>query len=249
MAKIRKTANSTSGGDRQFAVTRWSLVLAAGRRSSPDSRQALEVLCGTYWYPLYAYGRRRVADRHEAQDLTQAFFASLLERGALAAANRERGRFRSFLLTSFQHFLADEWDKAKAQKRGGGRRPLQLDFASGESRYSREPVDEVTPERLYEKQWALTFLDHVLRRLGDEYAAKGKSAQFEAIKPLLAGRGEKPGYEAAASRLGIGEPAVKVAVHRARRRYREILRAEIVQIVSGPEEVDDEIRHLRAALG
>jgi DNA-directed RNA polymerase specialized sigma24 family protein len=135
MAKVRHRANSTFGGDRQFAATRWSMVAAAGHPSSPGSRHALESLCQTYWYPLYAYVRRRVPDIHEAQDLTQAFFASLLERNALEAADRERGRFRSFLLTAFKHFLADEWDKAKAKKRGSGRRSIPLNLESGESRF------------------------------------------------------------------------------------------------------------------
>jgi DNA-directed RNA polymerase specialized sigma24 family protein len=248
MAKARSGTDSPRG-DRQFAATRWSLVLAAGgRRSTPNSRQALETLCQTYWYPLYVYVRRRVSDVHEAQDLTQAFFASLLERDALEAADRERGRFRSFLLTAFKHFLSDERDKAKAQKRGGGRRAIRLNLETGESRFALEPADELTPERLYEKQWALTFLDHVLRRLEDEFAGKGKDKQFQALKPFLAGETEPDSYEIAARDLGISAAAAKVAAHRARRRYREILRAEIAETVAGPQEVDDEIRHLRAAL-
>jgi RNA polymerase sigma factor (sigma-70 family) len=224
-------------------------VLAAGHRSSPDSRRALESLCQTYWYPLYAYVRRRVLDVHEAQDLTQAFFASLLERNSLEAAHRERGRFRSFLLTAFKHFLADEWDKAKALKRGGGRRAIPLDLDSGESRYAHEATENVSPERLYEKQWALTFLDRVLNRLGDEFIAKGKERHFEVLKPFLVGEAQQNSYENAARALGISEAAAKVAVHRARRRYREILRAEIAETVAGPQEIDDEIRQLRAALG
>ena len=249
MAKVRNRANSTLGGDRQFAATRWSMVVAAGHPSSPDSRHALESLCQTYWYPLYAYVRRLAPDVHEAQDLTQAFFASLLEGNALEAADRERGRFRSFLLTAFKHFLADEWDKAKAKKRGVGRRSIPLNFESGESRLAQEPMDEQSPERLYEKQWALTFLDHVLNRLGEEFAAKGKERQFRAFKPFLAGETEPNSYEVAARALGITETAAKVAAHRLRRRYREVLRAEIAETVAGPQEVDDEIRQLRAALG
>ena len=249
MTKARPRNSSSLRGDRQFSVTRWSMVLAAGHRSSPHSKQALESLCQTYWYPLYAYVRRRLPDVHEAQDLTQAFFASLLERDALQAADRERGRFRAFLLTAFKHFLADEWDKAKALKRGGGRRSIPLNLDSGESRYALEPVDELSPERLYEKQWALTFLDRVLGRLGDEFGAKGKKKQFEALKPFLAGQPTPSSYEVAARTLGISEAATKVAAHRARCRYREILRAEIAETVVGPQEVDDEIRHLRAALG
>jgi RNA polymerase sigma-70 factor (ECF subfamily) len=249
MAKGSDDASSARAGDRQFAVTRWSMVLAAGRRSSPDSRQALEVLCQTYWYPLHAYVRRRVADVHEAQDLTQAFFASLLEKNALAVAREERGRFRAFLLTAFKHFLSDEWDKAQAQKRGGGRPGISLNLESAERRYALEPVDNLTPERLYEKQWALTLLDRVLNRLGDEFAAKGKDRQFQTLKPFLTGETGPNGYEVAARALGISPAAAKVAAHRARRRYREILRAEIAETVAEPQEADDEIRDLRAALG
>jgi DNA-directed RNA polymerase specialized sigma24 family protein len=249
MARARPRTSSSLPGDRQFAATRWSVVLAAGRRSSPDSRQALESLCHTYWYPLYVYVRRRVPNVHEAQDLTQAFFASLLERNALEAADRERGRFRSFLLTAFKHFLSDEWDKMRAQKRGGGRRSISLELKSGESRFALEPVHELSPERLYEKQWALTFLDHVLSRLEEEFSAKRKEKQFQAIKPFLAGETGPESYEIAARAMGVSEAAAKVAAHRARRRYREILRAEIAETVAGPQEIDDEIRQLRAALG
>jgi RNA polymerase sigma-70 factor (ECF subfamily) len=246
MAKTRNRANSISGGDRHFEATRWSVVLAAGHRSSPESQKALQSLCQTYWYPLYAYVRRRVPHVHQAQDLTQEFFTTLLERNALRAADRQRGRFRSFLLTSFKNFLADEWDKAKAQKRGGGRRAIPLDLKSAESRYALEPADDLTPERLYERQWALTLLDQVLNRLCDEFIAKGKQKQFQALKPLLGGENEPGSYEIAAGALGISLAAVKVAAHRMRRRYREILRAEIAETVAEPGEVDDEIRSLRA---
>ncbi len=249
MAKARNRANSTSEANRPFPLTRWNIVVAAGHRSSPDAQQALESLCRTYWYPLYAFVRRRVPNVHEAQDLTQAFFTVLLERNALEAADRERGRFRSFLLTACKHFLADEWDKAKAQKRGGGRRAIPLDLESAESRYSLEPVDDLSPERLYEKKWALTFLDHVLNRLRDEFAAKGKSKQFQTLKSFLGGENGMDSYESAARALGISEAAAKVAAHRIRRRYREILRAEIAETVAEPGHVDDEIRSLRAMLG
>lgn len=249
MAKAKNSASSASEGDHQFAATRWSVVLVAGHRSSPDSQQALESLCRTYWYPLYTYVRRRVPNVHEAQDLTQEFFARLLERNALAAADGERGRFRSFLLTAFKHFLADEWDKAKAQKRGGGRRAIPLNLESGECRYALELEDDLSPERLYEKQWVLTFLDHVLNRLRDEFVAKAKENQFQTLKPFLGGNLEAGSYENAARALGISEAAAKVAVHRMRRRYREILRAEIAETVAEPGEVDDEIRSLRATLG
>lgn len=248
MANAGNNVEWTSANDRQFAATRWSIVIAAGHRSSPDSRRALESLCQTYWYPLYVYVRRRVTDVHEAQDLTQEFFTTLLERNALEAADRERGRFRSFLLTACRNFLADEWDKAKAQKRGGGRRTIPLNFQDAESRYSFEPADDLTPERLYEQQWALTFLEHVLSRLHDEFVAKGKEHHFQALKPFLSGDNEAGSYEAAARELGISEAAARVTAYRMRRRYREILRAEIAETVAELCEVDDEIRSLRATL-
>lgn len=224
------------------------MVVAAGRNSSTDSRQALESLCRAYWQPLFAYARRRVPSLHEAQDLTQEFFALLLERQALRAADRERGRFRSFLLTSFKNFLADEWDKAKAQKRGGGRQAIPLDFAAAESRSSQEPQDEMSPEKLYERQWAMTLLDRVLTRLRDEFVAKGKAAQFETLKQFL-GVSEPGSYEIAAGNLKISAAAAKVAVYRLRRRYRELLRAEIAETVAEPADVDAEIRSLRENLG
>ncbi len=249
MARAHKRARSTSAGNREFAATRWSIVLAAGRRSSPDSQQALESLCRAYWYPLYAYVRRRVSDVHQAQDLTQEFFATLLERNALRAADRKRGRFRSFLLAACKNFLADEWDKGRAIKRGGGRKTFSLDLASGERRFSLEPADTQSPEMLYEKQWALTFLDHVLSRLRDECIAKGKVNHFEALKPFIAGAGAPGGYQSAGAALGMNEAAAKTAAHRLRRRYREILRAEIAETIAELGDVDDEIRRLRAMLG
>jgi RNA polymerase sigma factor (sigma-70 family) len=249
MAKAKYRADSDFAGNREFAATRWSLVLRAGQQSSPHSRQALESLCGTYWYPLYAFVRRRVADVHEAQDLTQEFFATLLERNALGAADQERGRFRSFLLTAIKNFLADEWDNAKAQKRGGGRRAISLDFESGEGRYSLHTSDDLSPDRLYEKQWALTLLDRVLSRLRDEFVAKGKENQFESLKPFLAGDDDAGSYQNAARALGISAAAARVAAHRTRRRYREILRAEIAETVANAEEVDDELSRLWTPLG
>lgn len=185
---------------------------------------------------------------HTAQDLTQEFFETVLERNAIGAADPDRGRFRSFLLTACKNFLTDEWDKSRAQKRGGRRLLLSLNLESAESRYALCPVDKLSPERVYEKQWALTFLEHVLHRLGDEMQAKGKDRQFRVLMPLLTGEAESGSYEAAARELGTSEAATKVAVHRLRRRYREILRTEIAQTVADPDEVDDEIHRLRAML-
>jgi RNA polymerase sigma-70 factor (ECF subfamily) len=188
-----------------------------------------------------------VESADESQDLTQAYFAWLLEKNTVAAADRERGRFRAFLLTSLKNFLANEWEKQRAQKRGSGRAVLSLDFAAGESRFRSEPLDQLTPERLFDKQWALTLLEQVLGGLRQEYATAGQSRQFEVLKAFLAG--SAAGYAEAAAQLGLTENATRVAAHRLRQRYRERLRAEIAHTVDGPEEVDDEVRRLFEVLG
>ena len=179
MVGTDKKAESDSSGQRSFATTRWSLVLAAGASQSPESAAALAALCETYWYPLYAYVRRRGHQVDDAQDLTQGFLARLLEKNDLATARRGRGRFRSFLLTSLKHFLANEWDRGRAQKRGGGRSSLLIDFATAEDRYGLEPSHEQTPEKIFERRWALVLLENVLARLGAESAAADKSENFE----------------------------------------------------------------------
>jgi RNA polymerase sigma-70 factor (ECF subfamily) len=241
--------NESDYGGSRFESTHWSLVLAAGHHSSPDANQALSTLCRTYWYPLYAYVRRRVKDVHEAEDLTQAFFAQLLEKKRLAVAEAGRGKFRSFLLASLKNFLDNEWDKARTQKRGGGRKLIPLDFQSGESRYKLEPADELTPERLYDRQWALTLLEQVLARLREEFVRAGKARHFEQLKHFLTGEKAPTSYAQAADELGSTEGAVKVSVHRLRQRYRELLRVEIAQTVAEPGEVEDEINRLFAVLG
>ncbi|HUE13004.1 MAG TPA: sigma factor [Planctomycetaceae bacterium] len=224
-------------GPGQLATTRWSLVLAAGQRSSPQSAAALRALCETYWYPLYAYVRRRGNDPHDALDLTQAFFARLLEKDDLAAARPERGRFRSFLLASLKHFLANEWDRDRAQKRGGGRSALSIDFGIAEDRYGREPCHEETPEKIFERRWALLLLENVLARLHEESVHAGKSWIFDRLKVFLTG--EQPAVSSGqlAAELQMTAGALKVAVHRLRRRYRELLRAEIGQTVADPDEI------------
>jgi RNA polymerase sigma-70 factor (ECF subfamily) len=237
-----------SPANREFDTTQWSLVLSAGERQDATAEAALAVLCERYWYPLYAFVRRRGYDAHQAQDLTQAFFVRLLEKNTLAAASPEQGRFRSFLLTALKHFLANEWDREHTQKRGGDRQRLALDYAAGESRWSFEPADLLTPERLFERQWALTLLDTVIARLQDELVQAGKGRQFELLKGTLLGERAAGAYTAAAAELHMSEEAVRQAAHRLRKRFRELLRAEVAQTVAGPGEVDEEIQSLFAAL-
>jgi len=208
---------------------------------------AMAELCRIYWYPLYAYVRRRGHDQHAAEDLTQEFFACLLARDFLAGIDRQKGKFRSFLLTCMQHFLADQWDRTQAQKRGGGRKIIPLDGLDAETRYRLEPAEAMTPEKLFERQWALMVLERVLSRLEQQWAASGKAQLFVALKKTLGG--ERPErYAAIAASLGMTEGAVKMAAHRLRRRYRELVREEIAHTVASPEEVEDEIRYLLTCL-
>jgi RNA polymerase sigma-70 factor (ECF subfamily) len=237
------------GGDRSaFVTTHWSVVLAAGAADTACSRDALTRLCQTYLPPLYAYVRRIGHSPHDAQDLTQEFFARLLEKNYLTSADESRGRFRSFLLAALKHFLANEWDKARAQKRGGAQITISIDGTSAETSCQWEPADGTTAEKIFERRWALTLLEWVLRRLREEYVRDGKENQFEQLKPTLTETSRAVRYAEIAVRLGTSEGAVKVAVHRLRQRYREVLRAEIAGTVATPGEVDDEIRSLFAAL-
>jgi DNA-directed RNA polymerase specialized sigma24 family protein len=233
-----------------FAATRWTLVLAAARGNvTPRAAEAMAELCRVYWFPLYAYVRRRGHDVHAAEDLTQEFFLRLLDKNFLADVDRDKGKFRAFLLASLKHFLANEWDRSQSQKRGGGKAILPLDVAGAENRYRLEPSHDLTPERLFERQWALTVLEQVLARLQGEFAAEGKQPAFDALKPFLTAGRESGDYAAAAAQLDTTEGAVKTAVHRLRRRYRQLLRDEIAQTVASSEEVDEEIRYLLACLG
>ena len=233
-----------------FATTHWSVVLnAGGGGDSLRTATALEQLCRTYWYPLYAYVRRRGHDTQEAQDLTQEFFARLLQSRALQGVNRERGRFRAFLLASLNHFLANEWHRARTLKRGGGMALISFDAATAEERYRLEPVDESTPEKIYERRWALALLDQVLIRLRDECVANGKGELFEQLRPWLSAARGAFSYEKISAKTGLSEAAARQAVHRLRQRYRELLRTEIAQTVSSPQEIDDEVRHLFSVFG
>ena len=233
---------------RRFATTRWSVVMAAGGDSTQASRTALSELCGTYWYPLYAFARRRGASEHEAQDLVQGFLADLLERESVRHADPERGRFRSFLLKAFQNYVGHQRDRARAQKRGGGKAPLSLDFEDGERRYQLEPVDALTPERVFERRWALTVLGRAVERLRERMASQGRGEWFAVMEPHLAAGTGAPPHAETAERLGMKEGAVKVAVHRLRARYREAIRAEIAETVEGRSAIDAEIRRLMDAL-
>jgi RNA polymerase sigma-70 factor (ECF subfamily) len=232
-----------------FTPTHWSVVLAAaGRSDSTHARDALERLCRNYWLPIYAFIRRQGHSPHDAQDLTQEFFARLLERNYLAGVDREKGRFRSFLLASMKHFLANEWDKANAQKRGGGRPLISIDAAAAESSFGQELADVVSADKIFERRWALALLEQVLRRLREEFTRDGKEKQFEQLKATLTEASRSVPYAEIATRLATSEGAVKVAVHRLRQRYRELLRAEIADTVADAGEIDDEIRNLFAAL-
>jgi RNA polymerase sigma-70 factor (ECF subfamily) len=243
-----RSKDSRHAGGRSFATTHWSLVLAAGRGSHPGAATALATLCETYWYPLYYYVRRRGYRADEAQDLTQAFFAAILEKGYLKVADPDRGRFRSFLLASLNHFLANEWRRRSARKRGGGKPAISLNAESAETRYSQEPSHDLSPEKAYERRWALLLLEKSLSKLRDEYAASGKAGVFARLSAFLGGAERGP-YEKAARDLDMTEGAVKVAVHRLRKRCRAILRAEVAQTVADPAYRDEELRHLMAAVG
>jgi RNA polymerase sigma-70 factor (ECF subfamily) len=232
-----------------FATTRWSLIVAARGNDLPQAREALSRLCADYWYPLYAYIRRHGKTAEAAQDLTQEFFARLLERDLFGAADPSRGRFRAFLLAACKHFLANEYDRDHAQKRGGGRPSVALDLGSAEGRYAREPAYTLTPEKLFERRWALTLLDRALARLREEFTARHKEELFDHLRVYLTGDRGAPGHRQAAEELGMSAGALKVAVHRLRQRYREVLREEIAHTVEGPEQVDEEIRELFSALG
>ena len=230
-----------------FVTTRWTVVLSAGRKSSPQSDQALEELCRAYWYPLYAYVRRHGHSREDAEDLTQAFFARFLEKNYLEGLNREKGKFRAFLLASLKHFLANEWDRAHRQKRGGHATHLSLDWENAENHYHLEPADPLSPDRLYDRAWALALLEKVIARLREECAVSGRAALYEQARAFLTVDQAAIPYADAAAALRMEEGAVRVAVHRLRRRYRELLREEIAQTLSDPAQVAEEMQALFSA--
>jgi RNA polymerase sigma-70 factor (ECF subfamily) len=242
--------SSSTGGSRPgaFVTTQWSQVLIAGREA-PGARAALEQLCRVYWPPLYAYVRRAGYSREKSEDLTQEFFAQLLARNGVAQADPERGRFRSFLLSALKNFLANEWDRSRAQKRGGGATLLPLEFDTAENLFTQPVAPGDAPDRAFDRQWALTVLGQVLGRLRREYADSGREDLFLGLKGCLAGGRAEESYRSIGRGLGLSEGAVKVAVHRLRRRYRELLIGEITSTVAEPSVAQEELRHLFDSLG
>ena len=231
-----------------FETTRWSLVAAAGGEDSAACRAALAALCETYWYSLYAYVRRRGADAEDACDLTQGFLASLLDRRHFENLSADRGRFRAFLLASFQNFLSKDHARRNTQKRGGDIAILSLSFEDAEGRYRVEPAEPATPETLYERQWALTVIDRAVGRLRQEWESRKRAAEFDELKAYLLDEAPPGGYAAIAQRLGLSETAVRVYVHRLKRKFQAHLKQEIAETVSDPADINDEIRYLIRAL-
>ena len=244
------SAVAQRGERRLFATTQWSLVLAAAnQRPSGHAQEALTALCEAYWYPLYAFLRGRGHSPADAEDLTQAFFALLLEKQVIRQADPARGRFRSFLLKALQNFAANRHASNRAAKRGGGVPALSLEFDQGEGRFCLEAPTGETPERAFDRRWALTLLDRVMSRLKDDAVQKGRQEQFDTLKPYLTGDEPQLSYSELGSNLGVSEGAVKVAVHRLRRKFREVLQDEISQTVSSRAEIEDELRHLWTSVG
>jgi RNA polymerase sigma factor (sigma-70 family) len=245
--------SATSAGEspkpqNYFATTHWTVVVAATHTQTTGARAALDELCQLYWYPLYAYVRRRGSSPEDAEDLTQEFFRTLLEKKYLKAADREKGRFRTFLLVALQRFLANQWDRARALKRGGKSEHVCLDTSFAESQYQVEAAREASPERIYDRRWAFALLGRTMARLRDEFVASGKQDEFEQIKECLTADRGSLDYSALAVRTGLSEGTLRVGIHRLRKRFREIFRQEVAQTVATPTEIDAEMRHLMAAL-
>lgn len=227
-----------------FTTTHWSVVLNAQDPASPEAKDALEKLCGTYWYPLYVFVRRQGYDDATAKDLTQGFFAKLLEKNYLADVRPENWKFRTFLLVALKHFISDEWDKARALKRGGDRIIVSLDETTGEDRYRHEPVDLMDAEKLFDRRWVMTLLERARARLEEEYRLADKAVLYERLQIFDSGDHDIPSYAEVAPELGLSESGLRTAVHRMRQRHRELVREEVAQTVNSPAEVDEEIRHL-----
>jgi RNA polymerase sigma factor (sigma-70 family) len=243
--------NNSSGDDVcRFRTTRWSAVLLSAQSQAPGSRAALAELCKLYWYPLYAFVRRRGYNGEDAQDLTQGFFLSLFDRKALRQVTPLKGKFRSFLLASMKNYLSNEFDRRNSLKRGGSVKFVPLDFETGEDRYQSEPHEALTAEKIFDARWALTLLDEALRLLREEYIVHRKSAVIETLEPFLdpGGSRELPSHQAIAEKLHVNPGGVKVLIHRLRKRYGELLRAEVARTVTNPEAVDEEIHALCEAV-
>ena len=246
MTSEASTPSASAPGD-IFATTHWTVVLAAGKRSSPQSNGALEELCRSYWFPLYAYVRRRGHSKEDAEDLTQEFFRRFLGKNYLEGVSSDRGRFRAFLLAALKNFLANEWDRARRQKRGGGVTPLSLDWQTADTQFQIADITEPSPEKAFDREWALALLAKVIERLRAECEAEGREKQFAELKIFLtAGKGELSHADAARA-LAMDEGAVRVAVHRLRKRYRQLLRDEIAQTLADSADVDEEMRALFGA--
>jgi RNA polymerase sigma-70 factor (ECF subfamily) len=235
-------------GGYAFQSTHWSVVLAAGEPGHPAAQKALAVFCQNYWYPLYAFVRRKGRPPEEAKDLTQDFFAVVLEKNYLSAADRERGRFRTFLLAAAENFLRNDWSRRQILKRGGGMSFVSFEADTAETRYLREPADGETPEKLFDRRWAVSLLETVMEQLRAEFAKAGKESQFEVLEVFLSGEKHPASHGETAARLNMSEGAIRVAVHRLRQRYGELLRKEIAATLANPRDVDDELRHLLAVL-
>lgn len=231
----------------QFPQTRWSMVVQA-RSDDALAERALAELCEAYWFPLYVYVRRAGRSATDAEDLTQAFFARLIEKGYIGQADRERGRLRTFLLTSLKHFLSDEWDKSQSLKRGGGQAFVAIDQLDAEQRYALEPKDERSPDRLYEKRWALTLLENIVAALREEFAASGKVEIFDGLQPFLAWNSADESYAEVSAKLGMSDNAARVTVFRMRKRFGELMRRNIADTVESEEEVEDEMQFLMGVI-
>jgi RNA polymerase sigma factor (sigma-70 family) len=248
MAHLDGQPETNLAGGEWFTTTHWSVVLAAGQTVSPKGEAAMEQLCRTYWYPLYAYVRRQGNPPEDAQDLTQGFFERVMERNCFGQVDRAKGRFRAFLLATLKHFLSDQRDHERAAKRGGGNLPLSLDAEKGEERYQLEPLDPMSPDKLYERRWAYAVLEQARARLRDEFAAAGKSDLYEQLKGFETGENKGLTYAEVGNRLDLSESAIKSAVLRLRQRYGELVRKEIAQTVATVSEIDEEIRYLLAVI-
>ena len=248
MSFLAKSAGVTEDRKGIFPTTQWSDVLRAGQTTSAVAAPALERLCRNYWYPLYVFVRRRGHGPEEAQDLTQSFFAFILEKDALKSLTQAKTKFRSFLLAALTNFLNNEWSKQHAQKRGGRHQIISWDDLGPEERYRHEPADNVTPEKLFDRRWAFTLIAGALERLRRESEAAGKRAVFDVLEPVLTGEVEPGFYPRAAAQMNMSEGAVKVTLHRLRRRFGELLRSEVAYTVADPQQIEEEVRYLLAAL-